>query len=1038
MLTLTIRRYLALLIVVTATVSAQQSLRDPSTPLSALIRTSWTVENGLPQNTVTGLLQSRDGYVWIATQEGLTRFDGVRFTTFNRESAPGLPSNSITALMQDHVGRIWVGTNAGLATIDGGRAVPFPGELAGQVIRCLVADGDSSILIGTSSGLFVVRSDALDRYRLPINSSEWDVRAVVRHSDGSLWIGTEQQGLFRWDGRSLEHFGSAAGITGMSIDVLLEGSLGDLWIGTSGTGLRLLRRGRFRTVTLDPQSPTLTVQSLLVAPEGGLWAGTTAGLYRIDDAGPEPSARSLSEGDESRRWTVVQLMVDREGSVWLGTFARGLHQYSANYVTSANPFTHLDNDLVYCVLRDSRGRIWVGTDGRGVFVWSPDGRLRQISLRDGLPQTSVFTIFEDSRGTVWLGTTNGGLVEYRERVHRVFTTENGMPNNSIRALTEDTEGYLWIGTRSGLCRMADGLIENFTRSHGLTSLDINTLATDRTGHIWAGTLGGGAVRFEGDRFTSVTTDDGLASNDVRAIYQDADSVLWFGTDRGLVRRERTSVLTLTTAQGLASDVIFSIADDGLAHLWLSSNHGLMRIPRTDLNRLIDGTTGTVRPLVFDRRDGMRSEAFSDGQPAMAIDAEGRFWYPSLSGVVIVQPANLRRNGHPPLVSVEAVVCDGVVHGPGRQVIVPSGTTEVEVRYTGLSFISPNKVEFRYRLEGLQELWVDAGVRRSAYFTTLEPGEYVFHVKARNADGVWNETAASLPIVVESRFYQTQWFRVFGVVALLALVGAVSNLRVRQLERRRALLEQQVRERTAELEHQMALAHDANEFKSRLLDLAAHDLKSPLISIRGFAQLSRHEPPGSPVSREATESILRLAQSMLALINELLDASTIEQGRLQLMRRTVDLSSLAQSVADLHRLSAERKQQHLNIETADPGACHVEVDIGRIQACIENLLTNAFKFSPSGATITLRVEARGAWARVSVQDQGPGLTADDRMKLFGRFQRLSARPTAGEPSTGLGLSIVKQIVELHGGHVSAETPVAGGSLFCIDLPRIQAG
>jgi ligand-binding sensor domain-containing protein/nitrogen-specific signal transduction histidine kinase len=1015
-------------------VFAQRAERGAFSPLPASVRTSWTVEDGLPQNSILGLLQSRSGYIWIATQEGLARFDGVRFVLFNRQTVPGLPSNLVTSLAEDHTGRLWIGTSAGLASMVEGTFAILPGALNGRVVRTILEDRDRSLLVGTTKGAFSVRGDSVIALGLPRIADEWDVRSIVRHSDGSLWIGTEQEGLFRWDGRFLEHYGPAAELRGRSINALVEGARGTLWIGVTGGGLRVLQNGRFKSVTLDASTPDLTVQTLLRAPGGGVWAGTTAGVFFVSDTGAATTVHALSDDEESRRWSVYGLLSDREGSLWLGTFGRGLHQYAASHVASSTPFEFLNNDPVYCVFHDSQERLWVGTAGRGVVVWSREGGLRRISSSEGLPQSSVYTVHEDSRGSIWLGTTGGGLVEFRDRVRHVYTTDNGMPNNFIRALAEDREGFLWIGTRSGLCRMSDGLIENFTPSQGLTSLNINTILTDRAGRVWVGTLGGGALRYDHDRFTTFTTADGFPSNDVRAIMEDADGTMWFGTDRGLVRHDGRGIRVVSTAQGLSSDAIVSIADDGKGHLWLSSHHGLMRIAREDLRRVMDGEAGVLRTLLLGRHDGMRSEECGEGQPAMARDREGRFWYPTTNGVVLVHPGELRRNAQPPLIVIEGMVVDGQAIAIGRPAVLPPEATDIEIQYTGLSFLSSNNLGFRYRLEGLQDQWVEAGPRRSAYFTSLEPGEYVFRVMARNADGVWNESAATLGLVVESKFHQSPWFRVLMVVVVLAGVALASSLRVRQVDRRRKELEQLVRERTAELERQMALARDANEFKTRLLDLAAHDLKSPLISIRGFAQLARQEPS---TAKDAANSIHRLSQSMLSLINELLDASTIEQGHLQLIRRDTDLSSLVLAVGDIYRIAAERKQQRLEIEPAAPGSCLVHVDVGRMQACIENLVTNALKYSPPGTAITVRVVAHDDRARVCVRDQGPGLTPDDLRRLFGRFQKLSARPTAGEPSTGLGLSIVKQIVEMHGGLVEVEAPSGGGSVFCIDLPRVSS-
>ena len=1005
--------------------------------MSGTIRSSWTIDNGLPQNTVYKLLQSRQGYLWIATQEGVARFDGIRFTVFNRRTVPGFPSNTVTTMLEDRTGRVWFGSNAGLAYFSGRTIHLLPGILTGRVIRSMIEDADSSLIVGTTRGAYVVEGDSARPLSLPLYANDWDVRALLRHSDGSLWIGTEQNGLFRWDGRSMEHYSSESGLGGVSVSTLFQDISGNLWVGMSGAGLRVLRDGRFTAIPLAQARHPVTVNTLLPDTSGGMLVGSSAGLIQVSIDAAGISATPFNTDHGGPVWTVTSLLFDREGSLWIGTFGRGLHQFAGSSFASSTPFSEVDDSFVFCVFEDSRGRIWVGTDDRGAIVWSPSEGTKRITDRHGLPDNSVFTIYEDSRGTIWMGTTGGGLVEYRDRVRRVFTTENGMPNNQIRALREDREGFLWIGTRSGLCRMKDGLIENFTAAQGLTSLFVHTLLMDRAGHMWAGTLGGGALRFDEAQFTPFTTSNGMPSNDVRAIHEDEDGTLWFGTEGGgLVRLRGAELRTITTEQGLSDDAIFSIQEDGLDHFWFSSNHGLSRVSRRDLRGLLDGDLPHLNTTSYGRPNGMRDEECNAGQPAALRDRRDHLWYPTIRGVVVIHPGQLMSISQPPLIVIESVVGDGRSIPPDRSVHLPPGTNEVEIQYTGLSYLAPEAVEFRYRLEGLQNDWVLAGTRRTAFYTNLDPGEYVFRVTARNADGLWNERGLSVPLVVHARFYQTRWFAIVAVVLLLAAVSVVSSVRVRRLQARRDLLEREVRDRTAELENQMAVARDANEFKSQLLDLAAHDLKSPLISIRGFAQLLRTELGTADATRDSLEAIQRLSQSMLSLINELLDVSSIEQGRLQLVRRQVDLSTVASSVAELHRNTAQRKQQRLVVTPAAPGTCLVLADVGRLQTCVENLVTNALKYAPASSTIEVRVEKFGAEARVSVLDEGPGLTEDDHRKVFGRFQRLSARPTGGEPSTGLGLSIVKQIVELHGGRVNVETRATGGCMFFIDLPLVS--
>jgi signal transduction histidine kinase len=463
-----------------------------------------------------------------------------------------------------------------------------------------------------------------------------------------------------------------------------------------------------------------------------------------------------------------------------------------------------------------------------------------------------------------------------------------------------------------------------------------------------------------------------------------------------------------------------------------------------------GERERARVVLYGRADGMRSDECSGvAQPASWRGHDGRLYFPTAQGVVVVDPSHMPRNTVPPPVQVEELVVDGQRHEAND---VPAGQQRFEFRYTALSLLAPRKVHFRYRLEGFDPDWIDAGPLRTAYYTRLPPGSYTFRVAASNNDGVWNEDGASLSLVVRPFFWETRLFSVLIGLGLVGLGAAAYRLRVYNLEARRRALEGVVVARTrdaveekerafaaraeaererAEADRQKEKAQEADRLKGELMSIAAHDLKTPLQSIIGYSELLV-EAPGGPNAREYAGHSARAAQRMLDIIDKMLQSDAVETGHLTPVRLTVDVGRLGFATSGVLQPQAAAKKQRIHA-AADEG-CLVEGDEVWLQQVVENLLGNAIKYSPHMRSIWLDVRKLPGWVRISVRDEGPGLTDDDKTRLFGRFQRLSARPTGGESSTGLGLSIVRRLVEGHGGRVWAVSDGRGrGTTFHVELP-----
>jgi ligand-binding sensor domain-containing protein/signal transduction histidine kinase len=1013
----------------------------------------WSTSSGLPQSTLTAVTQTRDGYLWVGTWSGLVRFDGVRFSVYDKASAPGLRNSGIQTLLADADGGLWIGTNGGglshhrdgvfttLTTADG---------LAGDIVRALHKDTQGRLWIGTNGGLSVLEGGKVARsWATRDGLPNAVVRAIAEDRAGVLWIGTNGGGLARFAQGRLTTLGRAEGLPNDFVFALLVDRAGALWVGTNGGGLARYEGGGFTRYGRDSGLAGDVIWSLFEDANGSLWVGTYGGgLYRRE--GERFAALSAAQGLGSD--FVRALAQDHEGSLWIATYNGGLNRLRDGKFTTWTAREGLPSDVARVLLEDRAGDVWVGTSGDGLARFR-DGAFTRYGRREGVPHDFVVSLFEDRDGALWVGTNGGGVARLQGGRATVFTTRDGLVDDRISAIAQDHEGRMWFGTNAaGVSILEQGRFTTLSREDGLGADQVMALRADRTGAVWVGTDGGGLVRIRAGRvFTRFTTAGGLGADVVLALHEDADGAMWVGTSGGGLSRVKDGrVETWTSQDGLMDDVVLGLAEDDRGELWLAGNKGVFRVAKADLTG-----PGARRPLAvtaFGTADGLKSaECLGLGQPTILKDRQGRLWFPTTRGLAVIDPARIPRNPVPPPVIIESLETGRATLVPAGALALPAGRTSWEIRYTALSLLAPEKVRFRYRLEGLDDdQWVDAGTRRSAFFTNVPAGRYVFRVMAANNDGVWNEAGAAIAIELAPRFRETRLFYALVAAGLMLLGASVFGLRALSLEARRRELELQVAERTRDLREQTArterareeaerqreIAVDADRLKSELLSIAAHDLRSPLQSVLGYAEMAALKTAAGSEIRDFVSRIHRSADRMLGLVNGLLDSAALESGRVQLRPERLDLAELAHSVVDAQRGAATRKGQDLVLDAAAPAP--VEADPERLREVLDNLVSNAVKYAPPLTAIAVRVTREdGRWV-FDVTDQGPGLTEDDKARLFGRFQRLSARPTAGEPSSGLGLSIVKQLVELQGGRVWAESDGPGrGSRFAVALPEAPA-
>ncbi len=792
------RRPRALLALVAGLISfalaAAAPALDPSKAITQYPRAAWTMEDGLPQSSVQAILQSRRGDLWIGTQGGLVRFDGVRFEIFDRSNTPAIRSHSVRCLSEDSAGRLWAGTHDGVLRVEAGGTVTALEGLAGERVTSMLADPDGGVWIGTrDAGLYRWLDGELSRFTTADGLAADAVMSLARDAHGLLWIGT-RKGLSRVEDGRFETLTPADGLAADIVGTLHAGRDGAIWAGTAG-GLSRYSGGAFTNYTTADGLPDDAIWALAEDPDGQLWIATSGGLSRL--AAGRIATANVAHGLPSD--LLRSLHADREGGLWAGTFDAGLLRFGDGPFTTWGVPEGLSHDTVFAVLEDRRGDLWIGTFGGGLNRLSGD-RIRHYTTADGLASNQVWSLAEDAAGGLWIGTFGDGLNRLAEGRFDHFSTADGLPSDSVKAILAEPDGSLLVGTGRGLARLRDGRFAPALSGpqpfdHSVTSL----LRARESGALWIGTLRGGLARWRDGALDTFTSRHGLSSDTVYALHEDAEGALWIATQDGGLNRLRDDRFTaFTSRDGLPDDTIHRILEDDAGRLWMTSNRGIFHLERTQLEAFAAAEVSSLRPVLYGTEEGLRSREASGGaQPAGWRGRDGRLWFPTTRGVSVVDPARLSPRTAPSPAVIDRILVDGVPRGHSAGGLVPAGSEKLEIHFSALSFVAPSKIRFRYRLEGFEREWVDAGARRQAFYTKIPPGRYRFAVSASYDGATWSEPAAT-ELTLTPRFYQTGWFVAVSLLAATLAVYGVYRLRVRRLQLHERELARRVAESLAQI------------------------------------------------------------------------------------------------------------------------------------------------------------------------------------------------------------------------------------------------
>ena len=1092
-----------------------------------------SVQQGLAQESILAIVQDRDGFMWFGTQSGLSRYDGYRFVNYRSEigNPRSLASNWVRVLHLDRHGRMWLGTDGGLNRYDPATRSftlyapqePTRRGTGNRQIKAMIGDGRNGLWIGTADGLqhFDLESGKFTVWHHvpndPRTLRDDGIQALALDADGRLWIGSAA-GLdsLAPDRKTVEHHASNLDRRARPVHALLVDADQQLWIGRFGAlerrALRGPDAGSVRRFGPGDGVGDYWITALYQDPDGDVWAGShDDGLLRWRAGGERFDAfRNVVTDRHSLADNYVSALYrDRVGTFWAGTWYGGVSRvdlgsggFARLNARPGEPDSLADNK-VRAMLQDG-DRLWVGSS-TALHRFDPlTGKAEVFRHRKDDPNSlidvSAAAIVRDHAGLLWIGSRSG--ITSFDPVTRRFGRQvlpGDADANNVRSMLVDRAGMVWITTRGGMHRLdpATRAVTSYRHDPSkFTSLSDDVarpMLEDRHGRFWVGTFAGlDLLDRASGRFRHFRHDDfdpnSISHDEVHHLMEDSRGDIWIGTAVGLNRMVTgqdgaLSFTRFTTRDGLVDDSVAAIVEDQDGRIWASTSGGISSF---------DPASGRWRS--YTAADGITEGAFFDASVLKTSD--GTLYFGGFNGITAFDPRAIRDNRIAPRPVITGLqvynrpleqAFPGLLPGPienASAVTLPADAAVLTFEFAALHFAAPERNQFAYRLDGFDQGWVNAGAdQRFATYTNLDPGTYVFRVRAANKDEVWSEDVAALALTIEPPPWGTPWARIGMILAACAAVYAGLRMRFAGLRRQKERLEHQVSARTEQVEQQNRMleqqtqelreqerrgryqsnelarayralqeneevlrqakdrAEDATRQKSEFLANMSHEMRTPLAGVIGMLGFALRDLALKDNTREQILRGQANAEALLAIINDLLDFSKIEAGKLTVERIDFDLHDKMRSVASLFQQQAAGHSLEFKVEVDPDVPRYLVGDPTRVRQVLVNLIGNAFKFTRSGS-VTVHVECRPDdqdrppgmhMIRFTVRDTGIGIPADALPRLFKKFEQADTTTTRRYGGTGLGLAICRQLVELMGGTIGVNSEEGKGSVFSVLLP-----
>ena len=1029
------------------------------------------------------------GDIWFGSRGGLSHYNPRKatFTNFNSNTHTKLVNDTVTGIIQASADLLFVGTASGLNTINlKTHAVEKIPSVKGAV-HTMIPDSTHNMWIGTSKGAYVMNRTSNDFMELFPHKNQ-SIKAIIQN-DKEVWLcGAQKMFHYSLSNQALTELSPIPQLSkGEYYESLLKDSGNRIWIGTN-KGLYLfdpIGKKAKRIISATDTSHSLAIdpsKPLQEDSHGYIWYGTHGlGVYRIaPDLMVTRYVHNPVDPNGISQNSINCIYHDKTSdNIWLGTFGAGLNIYDpqANKfdLIKHNPLNanSLSSDFIWSICEARDSSLWIGSNDKGISRYIPSEQRFlfynfQPSQKGALSHSSVREIYEDSQGTIWIGTDGGGLNRFNAKANR-FSVFKHAPNdpqslsdNSVRVVFEDSQHRLWVGTRNGLNRYHPGT-NRFTRyinqPDAPASLSHNfiysAITEDKEGFLWIGTYGGGLNRLnpENGTFTCYSTDSGpntsLSNNIVFSIYEDQAGILWVGTNEGLNELDpNTGTISFYgMTDGLPNEVIYGILPDENENLWLSTNNGICCFnPHTKECRN------------FDVHDGLQSNEFNGG--AFHKGHSGNLYFGGVYGLNMILPDAVSKNKtvNTPVITRLEVLGKEVDIRPtkieqaqvlesdsllvmsrhisyGEHIELDYKQRFFSIEFSGMNHLFPEKTEYAYQLYPLDKEWHQAHHRNYVSYANVKPGKYTFRISSTNADGQWVKTPTQLRITIHPPFWLTYWFMGLELLILFIVAFFIHRYLVKIKTNKLLRLQNiQIKEANQQLIESEARLKEMNATKDKFFSIISHDLKNPFTSLMSISDImvSNYDESDDEDRKTGLSRMDSSVKQIHALLENLLTWSRSQRGKICFHQKPFDLSMLLTENANLYRLAAEKKNIRINVQSPD----HILAmgDRDTINTVIRNLLGNALKFTPSGGTILLHIDDYTDKWKVSVKDNGIGISEEHQSKLFCIDQKVKTDGTAGEKGTGLGLIICKEFVTKNGGDIGVESAPEQGACFWFTIKK----
>lgn len=750
-------------------------------PADQYVVKHWGMNEGLPQSSVNDIIQTKDGYIWLATFGGLVRFDGVAFTTFNRSNTPQLRSDRVLILFEDNQGALWFGTEDGFMRYKNEQFKEFMVVDDNQVFSpsMISQDTEKRLWFSANNEVYYINNDSI--VNVPVLKNSNLINDAKQNKHGTLLA--FQFSLVKTLGnKAIEIYNVHDKLTdNLSHAIEYPANSGNFFYGSNEDGVFRIKDEITTHYTKEDGLPSRYSWFFRTDLKNNLWVLSFEGLSLWTESGFVPFSSRFNFDDTQIR----SITEDRDGTYWVGTLNDGLYQLKPTYINAITSEQGLKNELMLSLTTLQDGRYVFATNCGGIYEWDGN-KVVHSEINQHLPNLCIWSVFQDSKSTIWMGSRILYQTTSLSQKGRVFTVDNGFKGYDIYAISEDSKGQIWIGCFNGTYIYNGTSFEELTVEKGLSYNDTRVFFEDDDGTMWIGTTAGLNTFKDGitKPFPLLTQSNGRSEPYIRAIHKDSTGTYWIGTyGSGLFRIKNGEVHAITVQNGLFDNVVSHLKQDAFGYLWSGSNRGVFRMNINELNAFCDGTLDRIYTESFGIGDGMKTAETNGGfQPNVIQDKNGLLYFPTVAGITVINPASIRREKTNPLVYIEKIHIDNSDSKLNETIVLPFNHSYLEIDYTALNFREPDKLNFSYRLEGITSDWLDAGKQRSVIFTQLPPGEYTFQVTANTGNTRLNPNVASIGIVVIPPFWDTPWFYTLVSILLFGMVYGSFYVRVRLLKK----------------------------------------------------------------------------------------------------------------------------------------------------------------------------------------------------------------------------------------------------------------